>query len=407
MNDSILYLIESGVCLALFYVVYWAFLKKETFFAINRFFLILSIPISFFIPLIAIPSPFPGSYSIENTYALNQSPIIQMSYPQITDIVWLIYLIGAGIFLLHFIYRLTQISLLIKRYGFQKYGRVKIVFIDRNSAPFSFFNFIFIDKSKVSDHDLKRILEHELVHINQHHSLDLILLELLAIFQWFNPFVWPYKKSLKETHEYLADNAVIARGCSKAKYQMLIFEQHVGVKLFEFANNFNHSQIKRRLTMMEKIKSAGRAKLKLLLILPVIALLVLAFSEPNPAKEESGKISADKVMLSQEDSEGSPQTEEQKEKEQKKKQKEILLRAKKLKEEYAKTEDPEKKKLIKEKLMQLKRMMEEQKKHKELEAKEYELYEILEKTEDPEKKKLIKKKLEQLKKLAMKRNSPS
>jgi hypothetical protein len=96
--------------------------------------------------------------------------------------------------------------------------------------------------------------------------------------------VRPYKKALQETHEYLADDGVIAQGFSAAKYQLLMFEQHVGAKLFEFANNFKQSQIKRRITMMSKMKSKNVAKLKLLLVLPLASLLVLAFADAKPAK---------------------------------------------------------------------------------------------------------------------------
>ena len=132
---------------------------------------------------------------------------------------------------------------------------MNVVFVENDLAPSSFFNIIFLNPSNISQSDFNRIIAHELVHIKQFHSIDIILLELITILQWFNPFVWPYKKSLQETHEFLADYGVIAQGFSTAKYQLLMFEQHVGVKLFEFANNFKQSQIKRRITMMSKIKS--------------------------------------------------------------------------------------------------------------------------------------------------------
>jgi len=316
--------------------------------------------------------------------------------------------LGAGLFFLRLSYKVTQLFILIRRYGCQKYGGIKIVFIDKNTTPFSFFNFFFINKSNFSDQDFQRIIAHELVHAKQYHSIDMILLELLTVFQWFNPFVWPYKKSLKETHEYLADNAVIAQGCSKAKYQLLIFEQHVGVKLFEFANNFNQSQIKRRITMMEKIKSRGRAKLKVLLIVPIVCLLLLAFAEPRPAKapDQSSPNDVDSVMLSPEISLSPAVTldkdkpEDQKKKEMEKKLKEIKLKEKELKEAYAKTEDPEKRKAIKKKLEQLEKMRAELTNNnnnpKSIEEMELELKEMLEKTKDPEKRKAIKEKLELL-----------
>ena len=393
MNDTILYLIESGVCLALFYIVYWAFLKKETFFFVNRFFLLFSIPISFFIPLLKIPSPFPARPSIEKTYVAGLSGETPIQYPGTIDVLGLIFLVGAGLFLLRFLYKLVQLFLLIKKYGFQKFNGVNVVFLDKNSAPFSFFNFLFVNRSDISEPDFSRIISHELVHIKQYHSIDLILMELLTIFQWFNPFVWPYKKSLKETHEYLADNAVIAQGCSKAKYQVLIFEQHVGMKLFEFANNFNHSQIKRRITMMEKIKSRGRAKFKVLLILPIIALLVLAFAESRPAKAPAGKDSVDKALLSQDDPKVTAQTEEEKKAEEHKMQKEFMEKERKLKEALEKTEDPEKREAIKKKLEELYLMIKAEKKKEEMKLHYLELKKKLETTEDPEKRALIKKKL--------------
>ena len=282
MSDSIQYLLESGVCLAIFYFIYWVFLKKETFFKFIRFFLLLSIPVSFIIPLINITSPIRSEVITEETYMTGNTAIAQGQLFSISDILWFGFLIGAAFLLLRFILRLIQILLLVKKYGYHVYDGVKVVVIDTETAPFSFFNFLFISNADITDHGFERIFAHEMTHIKQYHSIDLLLMELLTIVQWFNPFVWPYKKSLKETHEYLADHAVIAQGCSRAKYQLLIFEQHVGLNMFEFTNNFSQSLIKRRITMMAKIKSNGRAKLKFLLIVPVVALLVLAFADAKP-----------------------------------------------------------------------------------------------------------------------------
>jgi hypothetical protein len=165
---------------------------------------------------------------------------------------------------------------------------MKIVSVDKEFSPFSFLNVVFINERKITEGNLQRILAHERVHIRQHHSLDILLMELVIVLQWFNPFVWPYKKSLQETHEYLADEGVIAQGFSVTMYQLLVFEQHVGTKLFEFANNFKQSQIKRRLTMMSKIKSRNAARLKLFLVLPLASFLVLAFADPRPVNRAGG-----------------------------------------------------------------------------------------------------------------------
>jgi len=142
---------------------------------------------------------------------------------------------------------------------------------------------------------MRRIIAHEEIHIKQYHTFDILLIELITVLQWFNP---PYKKSLQETHEFLADYGVIAQGFSTAKYQLLMFEQQVGVKLLEFTNNFKQSQIKRRITMMSKIKSRGAAKLKLLLIVPMATLLMLVFAEPKSADPQVAEsLSADMLEL--------------------------------------------------------------------------------------------------------------
>jgi len=423
MNELQAYILESGLCLALFYSIYWLFLKRETFFTINRLFLILSLPLSFLIPLFNAPSPFVKTYPVESSYALRESVGTSAASLGIMDIVWFVFLAGAGFFLVRFFFQFIQLFLLLKRHGYYRFNGAKIVLIENDSAPFSFFSFIFVNKSGISENDFQRILEHELVHIKQYHTFDLILLEFVTIVQWFNPFVWPYKKSLKETHEYLADSAVIAQGCCKAKYQLLIFEQHVGLKLSEIVNNFNRSLIKRRITMLTKIKSRGRAKFKLLLILPVIAFLVLVFAEPQPAKspEASGKGAVDKVVTAETDTsndethkkdkaddEKKKAEELAKQKEMEKMKKELAAKEKELKMALEKTEDPEKRKKLKQKLTQLyvyKKMLAEKYKkskveqkivYEEMLEKEAKLKKMYKATEDPEKKKQIKEKLAQI-----------
>jgi len=365
MDNLILYLFEVSVSLALFYSIYWLFLKKETFFAVNRLFLISSILFSFIVPFInasfiKISFPIASRQLIERTYVFGQTASTQTNTVGIFDILWLIYLIGAGLFLLRFLYKLLKLLILIKKSSIHKINGVNVVFAEKDLAPFSFFNLVFVNKSSISDDDFNRIVAHEMIHIRQYHSVDLVVMELLTIFQWFNPFVWPYKESLKETHEYLADNAVIAQGCNAAKYQLLIFEQHVGVELFEFANNFNHSQIKRRITMMTKRKSKRWAKFKVLLILPLLSFLVLTFADSNTTREpdKANQKDVDNVLLTQGDAKDSTHAKDQKKAEEEKKKKELAKKAleeakkiemsiQELKKKYKETDDPEMKKKIK------------------------------------------------------------
>jgi len=365
---------------------------------------------------------------MEKTYILSQAALTQTNSLGISDIIWRIYFFGAGLFFLLFMYKLLKLFALIKKNGIQRFNGVKVVFMKKDLAPFSFFNIIFLNKSNTSDDDFRSIISHEMIHIRQYHSIDLIIMELLSIFQWFNPFVWPYKKSLKETHEYLADNAVIAQGCNAAKYQLLIFEQHVGVKLFEFANNFNHSQIKRRITMITKRKSKRWAKFKVLLILPVFSLLVMAFADSNTNREPdlAKQNDADKAMLAKEDSQDSIQTQDQEKTEERKKKKELAekkaqhqaqeemkkidMYIKELKAKYNATDDPEMKKKIKMKIADLDKQRKKLKETQKVDiyetpkAAQIEVEALIKKynaTDDPEKKEKIKQMIEQIKKKDM------
>ena len=280
MTDFFLYLLESAACLSLFYIGYVLFLRRETFFKLNRVYLVFSLIFSLCLPAFKITSPFftkpiPGNIPL---YPMSVEPVRAWG---IGETLLLIYTIGAGLFLTRFIFHMVKLYFVVRQYGAQRRNGIKVVSVEKDFSPFSFLNYVFINDRQMSEHNMRRIIAHETIHIKQYHSFDILLIELITIFQWFNPFVWPYKKSLQETHEYLADHGVIAQGFSTAKYQLLMFEQHVGMKLFEFANNFKQSQIKRRITMMSKIKSRGSAKLKVLLILPLATFLLLSFAEPR------------------------------------------------------------------------------------------------------------------------------
>jgi hypothetical protein len=177
---------------------------------------------------------------------------------------------------------------------------LRVVLCGHPGESFSFFRFVFLNKSKVPDGDMDRVLAHELAHVRQLHSFDIILTELLTVIQWFNPFVWPYKRSLRETHEYLADRAVIAQGCSLARYQLLIVEQHVGGELLELASSFRTSQIKRRIVMLSKQETKGLARWKPLLVLPLAVALVLVFAESRTVVKEGPATSLAPAVSAQE-----------------------------------------------------------------------------------------------------------
>jgi TonB family protein len=131
------------------------------------------------------------------------------------------------------------------------------------------------------------IIAHEKSHLTQGHYLDLFIIEAISILQWFNPIIWLFEKSIKEIHEFLADEEVLKSGKNRAKYQALLVNQALGGPVFIFTNQFNQSLIKKRIMMMKNTKTSRAAKLKALLIVPLIAALLLAFANP-PLISQSG-----------------------------------------------------------------------------------------------------------------------
>ncbi|MBU1014276.1 MAG: M56 family metallopeptidase [Bacteroidetes bacterium] len=284
MDAFVIYLIQSALCLGSLYLIYWFFLKKDTFFTANRFYLISSIILSFVLPMFKVPVFYDNS-DVVYVVALEAITVtadkIESGIAQnltLYQSVLIVYLTGASIFLLRFIFQLLQLAFLIRKFGVTKLDGLKIVKINSKYSPFSYFNFIFLNEQNFNDKNLKNILDHEKIHIRQKHSVDLIILEALTIIQWFNPFIWLYKTSLKGIHEYLADEGLLAGGMNKTNYQNLLLSHTVGLQINDLTNNFNQSLIKKRFIMMTKMQSKKFARLKMLLVIPMTALLILCFT---------------------------------------------------------------------------------------------------------------------------------
>ncbi len=313
MSDFLVYLLKSGACLAIFYGFYRLVLMKDTNFGLNRAFLLGSAAFSLILPVVRVPSPFFKTVVHASSPALptaaEAAPVAGAARAiGLSDVLLAVYAPVAGLFLLLFLVRVGRLALMAGRCASERRRGLRIVLCDRAGESFSFFHFVFLNKANVPEGDLDRILAHELAHVRQLHSFDIVFLELLTVIQWFNPFVWPYRRSLRETHEYLADRAVIAQGCGLARYQLLIVEQHVGGRLFELASSFRTSQIKRRIAMLSKQETKGLARWKPLWILPLAVVFVLAFAESRTvvvqeAQEAVKATSAEKAKPAKEMSE--------------------------------------------------------------------------------------------------------
>ena len=285
MNNLITILAESGISLAIFYIIYLVFLRKDTFFNRNRTFLTLSIILSIIIPLIRIPlnsAPAGLEYFVQMDELLiranSSTPAEAFSQIVAQNRLLSIYFAGVIIYLLVFFYRVLQLGLWVHKSKKGSYGKIKIIRVKKDISPFSFFNWIFLPENNGKESGKDEIIFHEMIHVKQLHSFDIILSELLIAFQWFNPFAWFYRISLKEIHEYIADSKVIQKGYDSKNYMQLILNEIFGIQYFTMGSYFNNSIIKNRIIMMTKNKSSIFSNLKLLVIPPIMFALILVFS---------------------------------------------------------------------------------------------------------------------------------
>ncbi len=301
MTDLWKYLLESGTGLILFYIIYWIFLRKETYFVHNRFYLGGSVILSMLIPLLNFSiTPPPILYSfelkIDEIFVNAGSGITDSTYSfNILFLLKSIYFTGMGLFLCKFLFHTWQIFRLVRKYGITREKGVNIVYLDKNVSPSSFLNIIFLNRSIVHDEYIEKILIHEKKHIKHFHSVDLILFELVTIVQWFNPVVWFYKWSLREVQEFQADSGVIKDGHNPFTYQELILSQVFGNQFFRLANNLNQSIIKKRIIMMTKLKSSKLMRFKILFILPVALFLISLFTFSGNKVKSGSSISEGKI----------------------------------------------------------------------------------------------------------------
>lgn len=294
MNDLIIKLLQSSLAIMVLWGLYVVFLRRDTFFKTNRIYLVSGLLFSMILPFIN-----PGSLLApgEQLYMVFLDPVVitadgvqksMMAHPSLYQILLSIYLTGVVIFSLRFIYQLWQLLRLVRSYGISRKDGMRIVCTDRNYSPFSFFNLVFLNRRDLESEETRKILAHEKIHIRQWHSMDLLLLEIITIFQWFNPVIWLYRHALKSLHEYLADEGVIHSGVDHTVYRALLFQQSTGIQINDLTNNFSKSLLKRRFTMMTKNRTNQAARMKLLLALPLALtmLLLISFSPEMMAQQE-------------------------------------------------------------------------------------------------------------------------
>ena len=314
MINLVNFIIESGVSLTLLASVYVLFLRKETFFRANRLFLLGSLLFSVLLPLLRLrvltPQPVllsevtvtPYRNLLESITVYGHGFTGQIEKTVLSaQLLVVIYLAGVGLLLSLFIFRMIQILLKIRKSKVENKDGFRLVLLEKETTPFSFLNYIFVNRNQMNDAGYNRMMIHELEHVKQGHSFDVIILELLTAFQWFNPFMWLLRRAIRENHEFLADRAVLNTGASRGEYKQLLLNQFIGGQLV-IANNFNYSLIKNRIKMMSKINSPKIALTKTIIGVLAAVALIIAFACEQKESVVNESDSGDKsVRLSVQD----------------------------------------------------------------------------------------------------------
>lgn len=287
------YLLKVSICSIILYGFYHLVLRKQNFFQLNRVYLIASVFLSLLIPLFQITiheSELQGINTfigfddrIEkgvNEVFLDESIAAQQSFLNEESFLFVLYLLGLGFFGIKLIVNLIKVLKLKSKGEIRRLQNHTLVETELDHPIFSFMNMIFWNKSLTySEEEARQIILHEQVHVDQKHSLDILFLELTQILLWFNPFIYLFKSSLKNTHEYIADQQIYQKYNYQIRYVDLLMKE---AKLqrsnsLPVVHTFFNNQLKKRLIMI-KNSNKHSSKFRILACLPIITMLVFTFS---------------------------------------------------------------------------------------------------------------------------------
>lgn len=276
MENLLIYLLQTQICLALLWLLYRFGLSPSGAFAQHRAYLLLTVGVAFIVPLLSIPIYAAETLTVDyyttfsyvtSTTATPLPPASPYTPLLIGSLIVSAALLGVLIRNLWRIQRIIRNARTIEHQG------VKLFYTNQHNLPFSFFHYVVVGNNEQS----AEIIAHEMTHVRLHHSLDCLLIEGMRILFWWNPFVWWWGRSLKEVHEFQADQAVLEKGFDTEQYILLLIQGLTGNHP-EIVSGFSYSRIKKRLKMIGKPVTGRYAKWRILLALPMITLLLTLFS---------------------------------------------------------------------------------------------------------------------------------
>ncbi|MGN7786914.1 M56 family metallopeptidase [Niabella sp. 22666] len=294
-----IYLFKAIVCSGIFYSLYALLFNKEKMLVFNRFYLLGSLVTSFVVPLITIPVRVPV-VSQEPLYVTADDLVnVQPSQAQSADIATYINYSATAVLVLISCYLLMRFlinfsNLRVKSKTSENFyiNNIRVVLLKEPAAPHSFLNTIYLSKAEYESASVEtEIMAHEMAHIHQKHSWDILFIELLKVFTWFNPFIYLYKRSVKINHELLADAAVVKQLGDVRSYQVVLLQRVAAQSSLALASSFTFYITKKRLTMLVKKSDKKRNALVSLALIPVTALVIVVGC--NTEEKRQASLSAD------------------------------------------------------------------------------------------------------------------
>ena len=327
------YIFKSSLSLIFLFGLYWFLLRKEKLFVFNRYFLVLSVLFSLILPLISITVNFrtlpelqdiipthdyfsPQIITPEESYSqdINNNQQIVVNQPSGIDmstILVVLYLVVVIFLLIRFLRNICLICNRIKVSDEISLEGYRVILTDENTNPYCFFNSIFLSRNDYMNGRIdKELLKHEMEHARQSHTFDIIFIELVKIFYWFNPVNLLYEKAIRINHEYLADNGVIIADHDIKNYADILIGYITGMKNIPLTSGINHSFTKKRLLMMVKTKSNSfiyGLRIAIVLVLFIVLSLFMSFKrsvEFSSGREDHINVSAGSQTQTLKDIEG-------------------------------------------------------------------------------------------------------
>ena len=283
MIDFLIYDAKVAVLIAVFYMFYRLLLSRETFHCVNRIVLLLTAVASFILPFCVITMHETVTMPMPEMHVEMGPLMAEVETPSVPlwqTLLPILFIIGMCATLGHTLLSMIRIILLIRKSEQHPQPDGVTVCVTGNAAlsPFSWMHYIVMNREDYETHD-SAILAHERGHIRLHHSWDLILVDTLTALQWFNPAMWMLRSDLRAIHEYEADAAVLSQGINARQYQYLLITKAAGIGGYSLANGISHSTLKNRINMMLHTKSPRQRYLKLLALVPIVAVALAVNAE--------------------------------------------------------------------------------------------------------------------------------